>query len=79
MEKSGILDAGYDFVRGEKTNKANTTMGNFQEYMRDKQEKAKEAGEDQASKEKEALEQAKKISQSVSGEELRQLGEDCCR
>lgn len=72
-EKSGILDAGYDFVRGEKTNKANTTMGNFQEYMRDKQEKAKEAGEDQASKEKEALEQAKKISQSVSGEELRQL------
>ena len=71
--KSGNVDAGFYFARGEKANKKNTTMENFQEYMRDKQEKAKEAGEDLETREKEAKEQAKKVSQSMTSEEIRQL------
>lgn len=71
-DKSHTNDVGYDFVRGEKK-KPNTTMENFQEYMRDKQEQAKEAGEDVAAKEREAKEKAKEVSRSISSEELRQL------
>jgi len=43
------------FVQGKKE-KSSTTMENFKEYMRDKQEQAKEEGEDLATKEKEAKE-----------------------
>ena len=72
--KSGVSDVGFAFSRGEKTNRlGNTTMENFQEYMRDKQEQAKEEGIDAAAKEKEAKEQAKEVSRSISSEELRQL------
>ena len=60
------------FVQGKKE-KPSTTMENFKEYMRDKQEQAKEDGEDLATKEKEAKEQAKKLSQTISSEELRKL------
>jgi len=60
------------FVQGKKE-KSSTTMENFKEYMRDKQEQAKEDGEDLATKEKEAKEQAKKLSQTISSEELRKL------
>lgn len=70
--KSTGTDTGAFFVHGEK-NKASTTMENFKEYMRDKQEQAKDEGEDLATKEREAKEQAKKISQTISSEELRQL------
>ncbi len=71
--KAGNDDALSLFVQGEKNKKPSTTMENFKEYMKDKQEQAKEAGEDLATKEREAKEQAKKVSQTVSAEELRQL------
>ncbi len=71
--ESGYLDAGFSFVRDKKDNRPTTAMDNFKEYMRDKQEQAKEAGEDLATKEREAKEQAKKVSQSMTTEEMRQL------
>ncbi len=73
LNKTGMEDVGSIFARSEKTDRPSTTMENFQEYMKDKQEQAKEAGQDLATKEKEAKEQAKKVSQSISSEELRQL------
>ena len=73
LGESGNVDAGFAFVRDKKDNRPTTAMDNFQEYMKDKQEKAKEAGEDLATKEKEAKEQAKKVSQSMTAEEVRQL------
>lgn len=73
MDEPGSVDAGFSFVREKKDNRPTTAMDNFQEYMKDKQEKAKEAGEDLSTKEKEAKEQAKKVSQSMTAEEVRQL------
>ncbi|MBE5954640.1 MAG: hypothetical protein E7257_10905 [Lachnospiraceae bacterium] len=73
LGESGNVDAGFAFVRDKRDNRPTTAMDNFQEYMKDKQEKAKEAGEDLATKEKEAKEQAKKVSQSMTAEEVRQL------
>lgn len=73
LGESGSVDAGFSFVREKRDNRPTTAMDNFQEYMKDKQEKAKEAGEDLATKEKEAKEQAKKVSQSMTAEEVRQL------
>lgn len=73
-DKSSAAEVGFDYVGGsKKTDTASSVMENFQEYMRDKQEKAKEAGEDMASKEKAAKEQAKEVSRSISSEEQRQL------
>lgn len=73
LGEAGDVDAGLSFVREKKTARPTTAMDNFKEYMKDKQEKAKEAGEDLATKEREAKEQAKKISQSMTAEEVRQL------
>ena len=73
LGEPGSVDAGFSFVREKKDNRPTTAMDNFQEYMKDKQEKAKEAGEDLSTKEKEAKEQAKKVSQSMTAEEVRQL------
>lgn len=50
-----------------------STVDNFEEYLKNKQEKAKEAGEDARSKEEKAKEEAKEISRSLSGEEIKQL------
>lgn len=72
--KSGVSDVGFAFSRGEKPGRlGNTTMENFQEYMRDKQEQAKEEGIDAETKEREAKEQAKEVSRSISSEELKAL------
>lgn len=72
--KSDVSDVGFAFSRGEKSGRlGNTTMENFQEYMRDKQEQAKEEGIDAETKEREAKEQAKEVSRSISSEELKQL------
>ncbi len=72
-DKMGAAEAGYNYVHGESDKRPGSVMENFQEYMRDKQEKAKEAGEDMASKEKAAKEQAKEVSRSISLDEQRQL------
>ena len=70
----GIEASGYKFERSDGVNTmANTIMENFEEYMKDMQEKAKDAGEDDASREKEAKEAAKEMARSLSSEELKKL------
>lgn len=65
---------GYSYVHGEKSDKLkNTTMDNFEEYLRNKQDKAKEAGVDQASQNREDKENAKEIARNLSSEEIKQL------
>ncbi len=62
----------YDKSKADNSLK-NTAMDNFEEYMKNQQEKAKEAGQDAATREKEAKEAAKEISRNLSQEEIRQL------
>ncbi len=68
------VDIGYKYDKKdrEKVN-ANTTMDNFEEYLKNRQEKAKEAGEDAATKEREAKDEAKEISRNLSSEEIKKL------
>lgn len=53
--------------------KANSIMENFEEYLKDMQERAKDAGEDAASREREAKEAAKEIARSLTGDEIKKL------
>ena len=68
-----------DEVLGYRYNKENnpkvdkTTADNFEEYLRNRQEKAKEAGTDEATAEKEDKENQKDIARSLSDEEIRKL------
>ncbi|MBQ8413065.1 MAG: hypothetical protein IJX12_05595, partial [Lachnospiraceae bacterium] len=74
--KIGAVDeelvTGYKYERGN-SSLVNSTVDNFEEYLKKKQEKAKEAGEDAATEERQAKEDAKEISRSLSGEEIKQL------
>ena len=63
---------GFKYEKGN-SSAVNSTIDNFEEYLKTKQEKAKEAGEDAATEEKEAKEEAKEISRSLSSEEIKQL------
>lgn len=75
-EQSSVNDIS-TFLKYDKNDKAgvksNTTMDNFEEYLKNRQEKAKEAGEDQATKERQAKEEAKEISRSLTSDEIKQL------
>lgn len=50
-----------------------TICGNFDEYMKARQERAKETGEDEAAKERQAKEDAKELARNLSDEELKAL------
>lgn len=63
---------GYKYSK-EKTPKANSTMENFEEYMKQQQEKAREAGMDEAAKEKEEKEAEKEIANNLTHEEIKRL------
>ncbi len=62
----------YDKTKNDNSWKS-TAMDNFEEYMKNQQEKAKETGQDEAGKEREAKEAAKEISRNLSAEEMKQL------
>lgn len=66
------VDMGYKYEKGDGVN-ASTTMDNFEEYLKNRQEKAKEAGEDAATKDREAKDDAKEISRNLSSEEIKKL------
>ncbi len=65
---------GYSYVR-EKDNGAvkNTVMDNFEEYLKARQDRAKEEGVDEASKEREEKENEKEIVRNLSSDEIAQL------
>ncbi len=65
---------GYSYVR-EKDNKTvkNSVMDNFEEYIKSQQERAKEEGVDEASKERQDKENAKDIVRNLSSDEIAQL------
>lgn len=65
---------GYSYAR-EKDNGfvKNTVMDNFEEYIKSQQDRAKEEGVDEASKEREEKENAKEIVRNLSSEEIAQL------
>lgn len=66
--------AGYKYERGTSSDtRANTIMDNFEEYLKNMQERAKEAGEDEAAREREAKEAAKEIARSLTGDEIKKL------
>ena len=62
-----------DLSHGDKAQGAGSLTGNFEEYLKEKQARAKEEGEDARSREREAEEEARELAASLSGEELMQL------
>ena len=66
---------GYKFSRANKSDSylENTTMKNFQEYMQNRQEKAKEAGIDSESEEAKEKENEKEVARNLSSEEIKKL------
>ncbi|MBQ9610216.1 MAG: hypothetical protein IJV15_12330 [Lachnospiraceae bacterium] len=66
---------GYKFSRGSKKDNylENTTMKNFQEYIQNRQEKAKEAGLDSASEEAKEKENEKEVTRNLTSEEIKRL------
>lgn len=74
VASSHDVNIGYKYDKGGREGmKSNTTMDNFEEYLKNRQEKAKEAGEDEATKEREAKDAAKEISRNLSSEEIKKL------
>jgi len=69
----GIDSVIYDHDVKKINNKADSIMDNFEEYLKDMQERAKEEGIDEESKEREAKESAAEMIRSLSTEELKQL------
>lgn len=81
VNKTDTYNDKYSEIVGYKYNReasidtrANSIMDNFEEYLNDMNEKAKEAGEDEESREKKANEAAKEIARSLTSEEIKQLG-----
>lgn len=66
---------GYKYAKGEgqQSTAAKTVMENFEEYIKTKQERAREAGEDEETREREERENAKELARNLSSEELQQL------
>ncbi|MBQ9200591.1 MAG: hypothetical protein IJ141_10485 [Lachnospiraceae bacterium] len=65
---------GYKFTKEKKEGYLeNTTMKNFEEYLKNRQEKARQAGQDAASEEKKEKENEKEITRSLSAEEIKKL------
>ncbi len=65
---------GYSYVQDkENSSLQNTVMDNFEEYLKTKQEKAKEEGVDEASQRKQEKEESKEIARNLSSEEIAQL------
>jgi hypothetical protein len=62
----------YDGAPSKQT-KVNKTMDEFEEYLKNQQEKAKENGEDAESQEKADKEAAKELRNNLSSEELKKL------
>ena len=54
---------------------ARTICDNFDDYMKARQERAKETGEDEAAKERQAKEDAKELARNLSQEELKALAQ----
>lgn len=71
---AGAVDEllGYKYSK-EDARKTNTTMENFEEYMKQQQERAREAGVDEAAREKEEKEAEREIASSLTHEEIKQL------
>ncbi len=66
------LISGYKYEKGN-SQVVSSTMDNFEEFLKNRQEKAKEAGEDARSERREAKEDAKEISRRLSSEEIQKL------
>ena len=65
---------GYKFTKEKKDSYLdNTTMKNFEEYLKNKQEKLRQAGHDAASEEKEEKENEKEVARSLSSDEIKRL------
>ena len=65
---------GYKFTKEKKDNYLeNTTMKNFEEYLKNKQEKLRQAGQDAASEEEEKKENEKEVARSLSADEIKRL------
>ena len=71
----GDDESGYKFSRVDKSDNYldNTAMKNFQEFMKNRQDKAREAGEDAASLEKEEKENEKEVARNLSAEDIKRL------
>ena len=71
-DKDSLL--GYKFTR-EKSNGYldNTTMKNFEEYLQNRQEKARQAGQDAASEEAKEKENEKEVARNLSSDEIKRL------
>ncbi len=67
-------DVGYKYVHEEnKGYGKNSAMDNFNDYLQYQQEKAKEAGTDEAAERRAAKEAEKEIARSLSSEEIKKL------
>ncbi|MGN0151885.1 MAG: DUF6240 domain-containing protein [Wujia sp.] len=72
MDVEDVL--GYRYAGGtEDRHTGRSVMENFEEYMKARQERARETGEDAQSRERQAKEEAKELARNLSGEEMRQL------
>lgn len=65
---------GYKYAgHAENQNLSKTMSDNFDEYMKARQERAKEAGEDEETKKRQEKEEAKEIARNLSEEEIKTL------
>lgn len=71
-DKDSLL--GYKFTREKSGGYLdNTTMKNFEEYLQNRQEKARQAGQDAASEEAKEKENEKEVARNLSSDEIKKL------
>ena len=71
-DKDSLL--GYKFTKDKGDGYLdNTTMKNFEEYLQNRQEKARQAGQDAASEEAKEKEDEKEVARNLSSEEIKKL------
>ena len=73
IAKTDAAFGAFSVEHGEKTQGAGNLTGNFEEYLKEKQARAKEEGEDARSRERETEEEARELASALSSEELMQL------